>query len=226
MEGNFDVLDHAVLVNEERGLVVPQRIEESRLIHRIEDNSMPPEEEEEFPRMSSGEMEVLKKWVAGGAPAFPGPGPHDQPAPDQGPTKAAIAVKEIFRDNCYECHRLGNAKNGIKILNHDLLIAKRKVVVPGSPDRSRLFQSLSDPDPKKVMPPPEMPSLTADEIDTIRRWIGEGLAAFSPRTQGAGRTAGAIATVAACGLPARAITWPGCVPVPAPSRPPCYPPVS
>ena len=150
---------------------------------------MPPEEEEEFPRMSSDEMEVLKKWVAGGAPDFPGPGPEDQPGPGEAPTKSAIEVKEIFQEKCYECHHLGYAKNGIKILNHDLLIAKRKVVVPGDPEGSPLYRSLVSKDPKKVMPPPEMPPLTAEEIATIRRWIAGGARPF-PREHKARQAAG------------------------------------
>jgi serine/threonine protein kinase/mono/diheme cytochrome c family protein len=172
----LDVLNHALLLDPKRSLVVPYDVVASRLIHRIEDNSMPPEEEEEFPRMASDEIEVLKKWVAGGAPPFAEPGPDDRLPPR--PTKLAIEVKAIFSEKCHECHRIGFAKNGIKILNHDLLVAKRKVVVPGDPGQSVLYQSLLSKDPKKVMPPPDHGELLPEEITTIRRWILEGAGPF------------------------------------------------
>src|SRR5262249_30554363 len=71
IEGDLSVLDYQQLVDPARKLVVPGKVELSRLIHRIEDGSMPPEEDEEFPRLSSDELGDLKKWVAGDAPPFP-----------------------------------------------------------------------------------------------------------------------------------------------------------
>jgi serine/threonine protein kinase len=182
IEGDLDVLNHATLIDRARGLVVPHDIPGSRLIHRIEDNSMPPEEEEEFPRLASAEIESLKKWVAAGAPAFAPIGPGDRPAAPK-PNPLGVAVKKIFQESCYDCHRLGSPKNnGIKILNHDLLVSKRKVIVPGDPGRSALFQALLSKDTKKVMPPPDGGSaLTDEEIDTVRQWISEGAPPF-PRT--------------------------------------------
>jgi mono/diheme cytochrome c family protein len=134
-------------------------------------------EEEEFPRVLSDEFGVLKKWVAGGAPPWPEPEPGDQP-PDEAPSVLAIQTKEIFREKCYRCHRFGNAKNGILILNHHLLVSKRKVIVPGQPDSSSLYQSLFLDDPNKVMPPKKSKPLTPAEKATIRRYIAEGAPPF------------------------------------------------
>jgi serine/threonine protein kinase len=175
LRGRLNVLDHALLVGP-RKLVVPGNTSASLLIHRIEDGSMPPEEAEEFPRLSSDEIEDLKNWVAGGAPAFAPPGP-DLPAPDP-PSPLAAEVKEIFRRRCYDCHRLGKANNGIKVLNHDLLLVKRRVVVPGRPDESRLFRLLSG-EGDKVMPPPPRPRLSEADRETVRRWILEGAPPFA-----------------------------------------------
>lgn len=177
IEGDLDVLNRRLLVDPARKLVVPGDVTGSRLIHRIEDSSMPPEEEEEFPRMASAEIEILKKWVLGGAPAFPEPVSESLEPPQPAP-KLALEVKDIFREKCHECHRLGVAKNGIKILNYDLLVEKRKVIVPGDPDQSPLYQLFFSTDKKKVMPPPDQLQLTTEEIDTIRRWIAEGAPAF------------------------------------------------
>ncbi len=182
MEGDLDVLNHATLLDPAHRLVVPHDIPGSRLIHRIEDNSMPPEEEEEFPRLASAEIESLKRWVAAGAPAFEPVGPADRPAAKE-PDRLAVAVKKIFQDSCYDCHRLGAPKNnGIKILNHDLLVSKRKLVVPGDPGKSVLYQALLSKDPKKRMPPDDSGlALSEEEIDMVRTWISEGAPPF-PRT--------------------------------------------
>jgi len=178
IEGNLDVLQYQSLIDPQRDprLVVPHDVAASYLIHRIEDGTMPPRKEEEFPRMSSDELEVLKKWVAGGAPPFPEPDPEEPP--EAQPTPRSIAVKGIFRAHCHGCHNIEEPRKGIIILNHDLLVGKRKVVVPGDPQQSLLFQSLFSKDPKKRMPPPDMDELSADEIDQIRRWISEDAAPF------------------------------------------------
>jgi hypothetical protein len=52
------------------------------------------------------------------------------------------------------------------------------VVVPGQPDDSSLYRALVSADPEKVMPPPKSKPLTAEEIETVRRWIAEGAPPF------------------------------------------------
>jgi mono/diheme cytochrome c family protein len=185
-EEGLNVLDHHLLLNDPRKLVVPGDVKGSGLIHRIEDNSMPPVEKEEYPRLSSDELEVLKQWVMGGAPRFPDQG-HDGPA--EVPTELSAEVKRIFREKCRECHQPLNAKKGISVLNHDLLVVKRKVVIPGDPEESLLYRLLLTKDAKKLMPPPDdAEPLTDQQIETIRRWILEGAAPF-PRTPISPRTA-------------------------------------
>src|SRR5262245_10409285 len=178
---NLHVLDHRYLIGSTRGLIVPGDVPNSWLLTRIEDSSMPPEEAEDYPRLSSDEIEVLKTWVDGGAPPFAGASEDDRRAKTEPISPLAVEVKKIFRANCYDCHRLGKAKHGIKILNHDLLVVKRKVIVPGKPDESLLFRLLVSEDGKKMMPPEDRERLSDKEIDTIRRWIEKGAPPF-PRT--------------------------------------------
>jgi tRNA A-37 threonylcarbamoyl transferase component Bud32/mono/diheme cytochrome c family protein len=184
IEENLDILDYALLLDPARKLVIPGDVEDSVLLIRIKDNSMPPLEEEEYPRLSSDEVEDLKRWVAGGAPPFAPFGPDLLPSPSAVPSARAIEVKEIFKAKCYDCHRGRNAAKGkgILILNHDLLVAKRKVIVPGKPESSPLFQRLRNPDPKKVMPPPPETPLSEEQIEKIRLWIAEGAPSF-PRAR-------------------------------------------
>ncbi len=62
----FDILDHGQLVNSERKIVVPGDPDNSRLIQRIADGSMPPEEEEtRLPRLRKKNLSFLKiGWQA------------------------------------------------------------------------------------------------------------------------------------------------------------------
>jgi mono/diheme cytochrome c family protein len=181
-ERNLNVLDHALLLDGKRRLVVPGSPADSRLLQRIEDGSMPPEEEEiRLPRLTEAELSVLKDWIAGGAPPLP-PEDREHPTPPVVPPSAlADKVKSIFEANCYDCHKYDEAKGGIKIMHHRLLVSVRKVVVPGDPDESELYQLITSKDNKARMPPPPLPRLTRAEIETVREWIAAGAPGFPIR---------------------------------------------
>jgi mono/diheme cytochrome c family protein len=179
---NLDILDHGLLLNTERKIVVPGDPEHSRLIQRIADGSMPPEEEEtRLPRLTETELAILRDWILGGAPPLPEPDPR-QPTPPVVPySELAAKTMAIFQEHCYHCHKFGvdKAKGGIKILNYRLLVTVRKVVVPGNPDESGLFKLITSTDDESRMPPAEEGRpLSRREIDTIRQWILEGAPPF------------------------------------------------
>lgn len=182
MEKDLNILDHRLLLENKRRIVVPEAPDDSRLIQRIADGSMPPEEEEtRLPRLTETELTILRDWIEGGAPPLPPEDPK-QPTPPVVPYSAlADQVKSIFETHCYECHKFDAGKGGIKILHHRLLITVRKVVVPGRPDESELFHLITSKDEKTRMPPADYDRLSAQEIDTIRRWILEGAPGFPKR---------------------------------------------
>lgn len=176
IEKNLHVLDHPNLIDSARKIVVPGAPEDSRLIQRITDGSMPPEEEEvRLPRLSERELTILKEWIAGGAPPF---GPAEETATPAPRSASAARVKAIFHERCYECHKFDVAKGGIKILHHRLLVAVRKVVVPGQPENSELYQLVTTDDDDVRMPPAPAERLTPPEIDAIRAWIRDGAPPF------------------------------------------------
>lgn len=178
VERDFFVLDRQSLLDQTRTMIVAGAPDHSRLVQRIEDDSMPPEEDEVcLPRVSEAERLVLRKWIAAGAPPFPDD--QDKPLPPPPPSSAlADEVKQIFVKHCYECHRFTEAKGGVKIMNYPLLVSKRRVVVPGQPDRSEVHQLLVIADEKKRMPPAPYPRLQPSEIDTVRCWIAAGAPPF------------------------------------------------
>jgi mono/diheme cytochrome c family protein len=176
---NLNVLDHQQLLNAERKIVVPGDPEHSRLIQRIADGSMPPEEEEtRLPRVTEEELVILKDWVLGGAPPLPPPDP-DNPIPPVVPdSELAAKTMGIFHKHCYQCHKFDVAKGGIKILNYRLLVNVRKVVVPGKPEDSELYKLITSTDKASRMPPSEKRPLSPEAIATIRQWIEEGAPPF------------------------------------------------
>ena len=88
----------------------------------------------------------------------------------------AARTKEIFRNNCFECHGGLKTNAGVVILDSKGLLDKQKVV-PGKPEASPLFDRITCQD-GSVMPQPPQPRLSADEVDVVRRWIAAGAAAF------------------------------------------------
>jgi mono/diheme cytochrome c family protein len=175
---NFNVLNHAALLDPQRRIVVPGSPDNSRLIQRIADGSMPPEEEEtRLPRLSETELAILTDWIAGGAPPFPTDDPEQPPPPVVPYSALAAKTRTIFQENCYDCHKYDVARGGIKILHHRLLVSVRKVVVPGRPEESELFRLLTSTDDLRMPPAPAEP-LTPEEIATIREWILEGAPPF------------------------------------------------
>ena len=140
---------------------------------------MPPEDSEKtLPRLTERELVILKEWILGGAPGFPAEDPKNPTPPVVEFSPIAAQAENLFQIRCYKCHKHSVAKGGIKILHHRLLLHVRKVVVPGNPDESELFQLIVSKDEEAVMPPPPREPLSAAEVDIIRRWIVDGAAPF------------------------------------------------
>lgn len=178
-EKNLNILDHDQLLNTERKIVVPGDPEHSRLIQRIADGSMPPEEfEDHLPRLTEVELTILKDWILGGAPPLPPPDP-DNPTPPVVPySELAEQSMEFFHEYCYKCHKFDVAKGGIKILNYRLLANVRKVIIPGKPDESELYKLITAKDVEARMPPGDEPPMPPEAIATIRQWILAGAPPF------------------------------------------------
>jgi hypothetical protein len=176
---NLNILDHQQLVNAQRRIVVPGNPDGSRLIQRIVDGSMPPEEEEtRLPRVTETELAVLRDWVVGGAPPLPPPDPENPIPPVVAYSELAAKAMVIFQQHCYQCHKYDVAKGGIKILNYRLLVDVRKVISPGKPEDSELYRLITSTDDDVRMPPPQESPLPPEAIATIRQWIEEGAPPF------------------------------------------------
>jgi tetratricopeptide (TPR) repeat protein/mono/diheme cytochrome c family protein len=86
----------------------------------------------------------------------------------------AAKAHKLFQTHCYRCHGQDGANEGgvNYILDRDKLVERRKVL-PGQPDKSRLFKRLTSPD--DPMPPAEEKVRPgSDDISLVRTWIAAG----------------------------------------------------
>jgi hypothetical protein len=89
-------------------------------------------------------------------------------------------VRPILSGKCFQCHGPDDKarKAGLRLdLRQTATAANRKgrrAVVPGKPAESELVRRIHA-DEDEVMPPPKIGKrLTADEMSTLERWIGQG----------------------------------------------------
>jgi len=88
-------------------------------------------------------------------------------------------VRPILESKCFECHGETKAKSRLRLhtpAEAHLGGKSEKAIVPGKPDESVLITRISlSADDEDVMPPAdEGEPLTKEQIDVLRRWIGEG----------------------------------------------------
>jgi len=89
-------------------------------------------------------------------------------------------VRPILADNCYHCHgpdeqeRQGDLRLDVWQDAGEVRGAEAVIAV-GDPDHSELMARITSPEPEVRMPPPESgKALTAQQIETLRRWIEQG----------------------------------------------------
>ena len=89
-------------------------------------------------------------------------------------------VRPILSDSCFLCHGPDKTTRmvGMRLDTREGAFAKRpsgSVIVPGNPKASLLYQRISADKPARLMPPPySHKTLTAEQRETLRRWIEEG----------------------------------------------------
>ncbi|MBI3822810.1 MAG: DUF1553 domain-containing protein [Planctomycetes bacterium] len=83
-------------------------------------------------------------------------------------------VRPILSDACFQCHGPDKAKRKAK-LHFDAEEGARSVIAPSKPAESELIKRITSNDPEKRMPPASAAiSLSAAQIDILKRWITQG----------------------------------------------------
>jgi hypothetical protein len=89
-------------------------------------------------------------------------------------------VRPILSRNCFACHGpdAGQREADLRLdrfEDSDDVLGAAAVVVPGNAAESELIARITSDDVDVVMPPPDSgKSLTAEQIEVLRRWIEEG----------------------------------------------------
>lgn len=172
---DLNVLEPSSLLDIERKLVVPGKPNDSELFLRVIadkiDERMPPAPR---PVLDESERQALRDWISAGAPAFV---PKDPPAIKTATVDLSAQVKEVFRVHCFDCHGGTSTKAGVRILDWDSLVTKKKKVIPSKPQDSAVYRVISALD-QTVMPPQGRPRLGESDLILIRDWIAAGAAPF------------------------------------------------
>jgi hypothetical protein len=85
-------------------------------------------------------------------------------------------VRPILSENCFACHGPDSAarKAGLRLDRRDDAI-KAGVIDPGHPEKSPVIERIFSKERSEQMPPPKTKKiLTAQQKETLRRWIAEG----------------------------------------------------
>ncbi len=94
-----------------------------------------------------------------------------------------LHIRPILSDRCFKCHgpdakqrkanlRLDSPEGAYAALKEN---PSQHAIVPGDPDASIVYLRISSPDTSEVMPPVRSNlKLNSDEIDVIKKWIGQG----------------------------------------------------
>jgi hypothetical protein len=93
------------------------------------------------------------------------------------PVDYSTHVKPILVARCYACHSALRKKSGLRLDTAQMLIDggdAGPAVVPGKSSESYLIDMLTGASGTRMPPEEDGAALTADQIDTIKKWIDEG----------------------------------------------------
>jgi uncharacterized membrane protein len=102
------------------------------------------------------------------------PNPTDTTSPcDPGTVDFKNEVLPLIAGKCAMpgCHNSPNGEDGVVLDSYAKILME---VTPGRPNNSELWESITETDPDKMMPPPGYPQLTPAEKELIRQWILQG----------------------------------------------------
>jgi len=88
-------------------------------------------------------------------------------------------VLPILRQNCLRCHGGEKVKGKLSLKTRSSALqggASGQSILPGQPERSLLYTLLVETTPTMRMPPPREKQLSAQQVETIRKWIDQGAA--------------------------------------------------
>ncbi len=89
-------------------------------------------------------------------------------------------ILPLLKQRCFACHGddLEKLKGELDLRTRSGMLkggeSGSPVLVPGEPEKSRLYVAITRKDEKLLMPPKENDKLAAEEVELIRRWVAAG----------------------------------------------------
>lgn len=86
----------------------------------------------------------------------------------------AHQVAPILKEHCVECHGGTRAEGGFSVNTRELMLDSG-VATPGEPGDGYLLELITSSDTDWQMPPEGKARVPQDQVDTLKRWIAEGM---------------------------------------------------
>ena len=86
-------------------------------------------------------------------------------------------IRPILSNNCFPCHGPSEADReaDLRLDDRDVAVTEMEVITPGDPEDSTLIDRITSEDEDERMPPADSgKSLTAKQIELLRKWIKQG----------------------------------------------------
>ncbi len=152
-------------------VIVKGSPDESLLWKKVSSRAMPPSFYNQ--KMPEAEMEIIRKWIAAGAPFD---APIGAPAQEAAQQRARFEkhVAPLLKARCVSCHGDTKPAVGLNLASSAGLLkgsVNGPVIVEGFSDRSVLVRRISN----HTMPPPGAgKALSESELQSIKEWIDRG----------------------------------------------------
>jgi Protein of unknown function (DUF1549)/Protein of unknown function (DUF1553)/Planctomycete cytochrome C len=87
-------------------------------------------------------------------------------------------IRPILANHCFKCHGPAMQKSGVRLDSHDAAL-KRKAIVPGKVDASKLIERVLAEDAERMPPKDAGDRLKPAQIALLKKWIAQG-AEYTP----------------------------------------------
>jgi cytochrome c553 len=168
-----------ILKGSESGpVIIPGKPGESLLYEKVHSGKMPPTKKD---RLSEAEVDILRRWIAGGAKFSPDSGNaaagNAMDSSQSNPTQADV-IPIVLR-HCTTCHGRHRQEAGLDLRSKAAMLRGGKsgpAIVPGKPDESLILKKIKT----GRMPPPDrlveasVKPVEPLEVKLLEKWIAGG----------------------------------------------------
>ncbi len=169
-EMNLGTLEGVLKGSESGPVVIPGRLDESRLYKMVHEGLMPPGGKT---RLSEEQVAMIRTWIEEGGSSVS----HVGTAGNTELTLQEIVPIVLLR--CAVCHGLRRQEGGLDLHTREAMLKGGKsgsALVPGKPDESLIIQKIRSGEmpPKRRMLEVGVKPITAAETDKLAKWIAQG----------------------------------------------------